>query len=110
MCLFATACTDEPVDTPEDAGIVQLADAATYPDAALPPPECACEDNEDCVGCIEHIGTCCYEDSTIGGESLNIAAACERSTACKACCNECKLKTCEALLAAGECPNRGLNN
>jgi hypothetical protein len=102
---FCAACPGENDDA-GDSGSADVFDAGVA-DVGLLPGSCLCETQEDCAGCIEHIGTCCYEDQTIGNEAPNIAAACERTPACKVCCNECKAKSCAELKANGECPNLG---
>lgn len=77
------------------------------PDAGPPPPpsgSCTCEATEDCRGCFEHIGRCCYQDTTWFGTIDLIVANCEGNPACNTCCNECLAKSCEELLASSDCP------
>lgn len=78
---------------------------AGLPDGGAQPVSCLCEDQEDCPGCFEHIGACCYEDVTIEGQAEQLTATCENTPACKVCCNECKARSCEDLRARGDCPN-----
>jgi hypothetical protein len=72
---------------------------------APPAPACACDAVEDCRGCYEHIGECCYEDATIGGRVSEMIANCERDGRCSSCCNECVAKSCDELKAGKLCPN-----
>src|SRR4051812_19581841 len=68
------------------------------------PGTCTCEAMEDCQGCYEHIGDCCYGDATIFGKVALLAANCERDGACSTCCNECIAKSCDELVKANMCP------
>lgn len=100
----AAACADNP-NEPSDAGTSAQIDAASPADSGEPPPSCTCDPEEDCIGCIQHIGTCCYDDLTISGQAANIASVCAQTPSCKACCNECVRKSCDELKANKECPN-----
>lgn len=105
---IAVACDDDDDRPPPDAGRSEDAgngDAAREGDAGREAWGCSCdEDGEDCAACIEKIGTCCYEDETIDGQSERLIAACLRDGACTACCDECAEKGCDELRAAGACP------
>lgn len=103
------ACSGNEGEMSRDAGTMSAEDAAiedAATDASLPPPpQCACEDQEDCAACMRHIGECCYDDETIEGMAALIAASCERDSACKGCCNECVGWSCDQLKARNACPN-----
>lgn len=101
------ACADPPADgTSADAGPAIVDDAgASLPDAGPPArTECACDGPEDCRGCFEHIGECCYEDATWFGQVDALVANCEANAACRTCCSECLAKTCAELIASNDCP------
>jgi hypothetical protein len=87
-----------------DAG--RIADAAA-PGASAPDAgaHCACEADEDCHACYENIGRCCYDDPTMLGNLEAVVANCQALPGCRACCNECAARSCDALKANGECPN-----
>jgi hypothetical protein len=74
-------------------------------ESAPPPAACTCEASEDCKACYEHIGECCYADTTIGGRVELMIANCQRDGRCSSCCNECVAKSCDELLAGHLCPN-----
>jgi hypothetical protein len=86
---------------PADAGTDAAADAAVDGGAVW---ACACEEGETCGACYRHIGQCCYDDETIFGQVDRLAANCERSGVCAACCSECLEKSCDELHAGNVCP------
>lgn len=94
------SCTKTPSTAPVD-----LATAAA--DLECPPRACVAEDNEDCAGCFERIGNCCYLDPDWGegpGTRDQLVARCLTNPGCTACCNECKQMSCEAMKKRGVCP------
>jgi hypothetical protein len=87
------ACSDEPAAPP----------APSRPNAMA----CACDAVEDCDACLRHIGECCYQDPTIEGRVLQIAAACAGDPACEVCCSECTRLPCDEMIARQTCPPVG---
>ncbi len=75
---------------------------APAPDAG---PLCTDDPGESCTTCYENIGTCCYDDATIGGDVPALVASCESEPTCLRCCAECAALTCDELHASGNCPN-----
>lgn len=92
----------DPVDG-VSADAVAAADAAAAPDAL--PSGCVCDGVEDCRACFENIGRCCYDDPTLFGQLERLADTCQASAPCAVCCAECAQRSCEAVRAAGDCPN-----
>ena len=77
-------------------------DAGSAPDAG---PLCTADPGETCAACFANIGTCCYEDPTIGGDVPALTASCEREPSCARCCSECAAMSCDELMASDSCPN-----
>lgn len=77
------------------------------PDLACEPAGCVAEANEDCYGCMHHIGECCYKDQNLGSTPASVnglALACMDLPRCAACCNECKALSCDEIIRRGNCP------
>ena len=91
--LLLTSCGD-------DGGGTR--DSGAMPDV---PPLCTMDPDETCGACFAHIGTCCYEDETIGGDVPALTASCEREPSCLRCCSECVAMDCATLHENGSCPN-----
>jgi hypothetical protein len=68
-------------------------------------PLCTEDPGESCTACYELIGTCCYDDSTIGGDVPTLVATCESEPTCLRCCSECAAMDCDMLRANHDCPN-----
>ena len=102
--LFACG-SDEPSSPPPDAAADANARDAGH-DAAVDAGAfaCACGGAEDCNACFERIGTCCYDDPTLGGQVSRLAATCSRTGTCSTCCDECAAQTCEQMQAEVFCP------
>lgn len=76
-------------------------------DMECPPRACVPEPDEDCAGCFEKIGTCCYHDRNWGdveGTLELLTDRCKESATCTACCNECTQMTCDAMKKRAVCP------
>ncbi len=69
---------------------------------------CACSDApEDCDACFRLISQCCdteTHDETFGGRLTHIVSTCRLDPNCASCCDECAARTCEQVIAAGDCP------
>lgn len=96
-----------------DRGAVPTDAAAAAPDAgpaadAARHLACACADApEDCDACFRLISQCCdteAHDETFGGRLTHIVATCRLDPNCASCCDECAARTCEQVIAAGDCP------
>lgn len=103
----AARAPDADVTRPVDAALAPP-DAPVTEDADVPDavaiPACACDPDETCLACFQHIGACCSGDPTIVGQATALAANCEARHECRVCCRECEATPCEVLRAGGSCP------
>lgn len=99
------ACRNDNTAGPGPAPAVDAAPPG--PDLACEPAGCVAEPNEDCNGCMRHIGECCYKDVNLGSTPVSVnglALSCSDLPSCAACCNECKALPCDEMIRRGNCP------
>lgn len=103
LLLLAVACSggEDRADPDPDAGF-------TWGDAGPTRiPSCPAEADEDCSGCYEHVGLCCYEGEGLArwqAASPAMSAGCAADPLCAACCDECVAMSCAQILENDVCP------
>ena len=101
LLVLIGACKNDPAsDVPADLAVVG-------PDLACVEQACVAEKNEDCGGCMRHIGECCYQDKAWTSTPAlvnSLVNTCSDIPACAACCNECLAMPCDELVKRGNCP------
>ena len=90
------------------AGPAAIFDAGPpTPDLSCVEQACVAEKDEDCGGCMRHIGECCYKDKAWTSTPAlvnSLVNSCSDIPSCAACCNECLAMPCDQLIKRGNCP------